>query len=164
MVKAKRSYERKDRLIQEKRHDAYQEQGKWPEPTLCTECGAVFSKGRWTWKKGAQIAHHTTCPACKRFSQKYPAGTVVIKGGFFEKHRDEILNLVRNIGDMEENRHPMERILRLLNEKDHTLIETSGIHIARRIGEALARSYNGDYSFQYSNEASNIRVVWDRSA
>ena len=88
----------------------------------------------------------------------------MIKGGFFEKHRDEILNLVRNIGDMEKSQHPMERILRLLNEKDHTLIETSGIHIARRIGEALARSYNGDYSFQYSDQASNIRVVWDRSA
>lgn len=38
----KGSYRRKDRLIKEKRHDAYQEQHKWPGPTECAQCGALF--------------------------------------------------------------------------------------------------------------------------
>jgi len=41
-------YERKDRLIKEKRHDVYRERIKCPEPTLCTECGALFLNGRWS--------------------------------------------------------------------------------------------------------------------
>ncbi len=38
-------YKRQDRLIKEKRHDVYQEWGKIPESTLCTECGALFLNG-----------------------------------------------------------------------------------------------------------------------
>ncbi len=40
------SYGRKDRLIKEKRHDVYRARRKWPEPTVYTECGAVFVGGR----------------------------------------------------------------------------------------------------------------------
>jgi hypothetical protein len=32
---------KKDRLIQEKWHNVYQEGHKWPESTCCIECGAV---------------------------------------------------------------------------------------------------------------------------
>ncbi len=41
-------YKRQDRLIKEKRNDVYQEWGKMPGSTLCTECGALFLKGRWS--------------------------------------------------------------------------------------------------------------------
>jgi hypothetical protein len=43
-------YGRRDRLIQEKRHDAYREWEKWPEPTVCKDCGALFRGGHWTWE------------------------------------------------------------------------------------------------------------------
>ena len=36
-------------------------------------------------------------------------------------------------------------------ESDHTLVTTTGVNIARRIGEAISRSYNGDFSFQYAD-------------
>ncbi len=155
-------YERQDRLIKEKRHDVYQEWGKLPEPTLCTECGALFLNGRWSWKKPTRKANKAVCPACRRIADNYPAGRIEIKGEFFNEHREEILNLISNIEKREKEKHPIERIMSVRDEKNYTLVTTTGIHIARRIGEALSRAYKGDYSFQYAEGDKSIRVYWHR--
>lgn len=158
----KGSYERKDRLIREKRHDAYQERNKWPEPTLCPECGALFVGGRWCWKESAEKANQALCPACRRNADNCPAGQIEIKGEFFKEHYDEVLNLIRNTERQENKRHPLERIMSIVDEGDHTLVTTTGIHIARRIGEAMSRSYKGEFSFKYAEGGKNIRVYWQR--
>lgn len=154
---------RKDRLIKEKRHDVYRESGKWPEPTLCTECGALFANGRWCWRKPSAQAHETVCPACRRVLDNLPAGYIELKGTFLQKHYDEILNLARNIEQQEKGEHPLERIMTITDERDCTRVTTTGVHIARRIGEALSRSYNGDFSFQYADDEKSIRVYWQRA-
>lgn len=125
---------RNDRLIKEKRHDAYKETGKWPEPTLCPECEALFIHGRWSWEKSPKEANKTTCPACRRIADNYPAGYVEIKGNFFLEHQEEILNLARNVEKQEKSERPLERIMAITDNKDHTLVTTTGIHLARRIG------------------------------
>ncbi len=155
-------YKRQDKLIKEKRHDVYLERGKCSEPTLCTGCGALFSNGRWSWKKPIGKTNKAICPACRRSTDNYPAGRIEIKGEFFNEHREEILNLISNVEKREKERHPLERIMLVKDEKDHTLVTTTGIHIARRIGEALSRSYKGDYSFQYAEGDTSIRVYWHR--
>ena len=161
-MKPKGSYQRNNRLIQQKRHDAYEERGKWPEPTLCTECGALFVNGRWTWKKPNKRTMIALCPACQRCADSYPAGFIELKGEFFEEHFQEIFNLVYNIEEQEKKDRPLERIMSVSDEKDHTLVTTTGIHIARRIGEALSRSYKGDYNFQYAEDEKKVRVFWKR--
>jgi hypothetical protein len=153
---------RNDKLIKEKRHDAFPTKGDWPEPTQCTSCGAVFTKGRWTWETIAGKAHHTTCPACRRISENFPAGYVEIRGAFFNGHQDEILNLVHNIEKVEKTAHPLERVMAVTPNGQHTVITTTGIHIARRIGEAMSRAYQGDYSMQYADGEKRIRIFWQR--
>ncbi len=154
---------RSDRLIQEKRHDVYQEKEKLPEPTLCTQCRAVFSNGRWSWEEPPKGANEAICPACRRILENLPAGYVEIRGQFFEEHQDEILNLARNIEKQERTERPLERIMTIKNEPDHTLLTTTGVNIARRIGEAISRSYSGDFSFQYADGEKSIRVYWERT-
>jgi len=154
-------YGRNDKLIKEHRHDVYEEK-RGSEPSLCTECGALFVNGRWTWKKTGEYTNKMTCPACRRCADNYPAGYIQIKGEFFEEHRDEILNLLRNVEELEKGEHPLERIMLITNEDDHTLVTTTGVHIARRIGEALSRSYKGDFSFRYGEGEKSIRVYWQR--
>jgi len=153
---------RKDRLIKERRHDVYQARAKWPEPTVCHTCGAVLSGGRWTWKEAPPDANAAVCPACRRIAEKVPAGTVEVRGAFFVQHRQEILNLVRNVEKQEKALHPLERIMTIRKGGPEMRIDTTGVHIARGIGEALAKAYKGKLSFRYPDEDSTIRVSWER--
>ncbi|NTV45138.1 MAG: ATPase, partial [Chlorobiales bacterium] len=135
-----RLYKRKDKLIKDKRHDFYREQQKLPDPTVCPKCNALFSNGRWTWNTSLEKPNEAVCPACRRIADKLPAGHIEIKGDFFKSHYDEILNLVRNIEEQEKTAHPLERIMSIDGNGDKTVVSTTGIHVARRIGEALSRS------------------------
>lgn len=156
------SYGRKDRLIKEKRHDTYLEQAKWPEPTICTQCGAVFANGRWTWQAAPEAANKIICPACRRILDRYPAGEIDLRGEFFSEHRDEILNLVRNVAEQEQQAHPLERVMAITEKKRSARITTTGVHLARRLGEALARAHKGELSFEYLDGEKYIKVSWQR--
>jgi hypothetical protein len=106
--------------------------------------------------------HETICPACRRIADNYPAGYVELKGTFFQEHHEEISNLVFNEEGREKNERPLERIISVKDNNDHTLVTTTGVHVARRIGEALARAYGGELSFQYLDGERSIRVFWQR--
>lgn len=153
---------RKDRLIRDRRKDVYIDQIILKEPAICNKCNAIYTNGRWTWKTTEQVTTKTTCPACRRISDNYPAGYLEIKGNFFLLHSTDILNLVNNIERLEKTERPLERIITISESKDKTVITTTGIHIARRIGEALSRSYQGKYNFQYADGEKSIRVCWER--
>jgi NMD protein affecting ribosome stability and mRNA decay len=135
---------------------------KLPEPTVCDTCNAVFSAGRWTWKEPPAQYNHTVCPACKRCADNYPAGKIKISGDFYHEHHEEILNLIQNIEKQEKSERPLERIMLIRKAKSGTEVTTTGMHIARRIGEALSRAYKGEYSFQYGDGEENIQVSWRR--
>lgn len=158
----KSQYGRKDRLIQPRQHDMYLGSSKLPEPAMCNKCHALFTNGRWTWKEPPDGAYHTICPACRRIADNYPAGLIEMSGAFFQAHREEILNLVRNVESQEKNERPLERIMAISQGKKRTRVSTTGVHVARRIGEALQRSYKGDLSFQYADSDKIIRVYWQR--
>jgi NMD protein affecting ribosome stability and mRNA decay len=156
----KGNFGRRDRLVKEKQHDTYKQRKKRTEPTICPECKSVFIGGRWTWNDAPDDALTETCPACMRIADNYPAGYVEFKGPFFELRREEIMNLVNNEEKMEKGEHPMERIMAISPQDDLTLITTTGVHIARRLGEAVSRAYQGDLSFTYSDNENTIRVQW----
>ncbi|MFQ5584391.1 MAG: BCAM0308 family protein [Calditrichia bacterium] len=158
----KASYGRKDRLIKNKRGDAYRESTKLPEPTVCIKCGALFSDGRWTWKEVPQNSNQSICPACRRIEDDYPAGFITVGGKFFKDHQKDVLGLIHNIEKQEKTKRPLERIMNINSENNHLLITTTGVHIARRIGEALSRSFKGELEFQYADGEKIIRVNWSR--
>ncbi len=159
----KGNFGRRDRLIQEKQHDMYHEGKKWPEPTLCTECGSIFRNGRWDWADEPPVnANHITCPACQRIADNYPAGQIELQGEFLTQHREEIVNLIHNEEKLQKKEHPQERIMAIEETGEVTMITTTGIHIARRIGEAIASAYKGDLAFTYGDGEKSIQVAWVR--
>ncbi len=158
----KGQYGRRDRLVQEKHHDTYREGKKWPEPTACTQCSSVYIEGRWTWYDIPAKANKVVCPACQRIADNYPAGYLELNGTFFKEHHEEMLNLIRNEEEQEKGEHPLERIMAISEDDDQTVITTTGIHIARRIGEAISRAYQGELSFTYGDGEKTIRVFWSR--
>ncbi len=159
----KGSYGRKDRMIKEKLHNVYREGDKSLPPTRCPKCGVLFLDGRWLWDDSSQeIANQAVCPACRRIKEQFPAGYIELKGEFFVEHRSEVLNLVSNIEKREKEERPLERIIAIKDGVGQVDVTTTGIHIARRIGEAVAKAYSGDLSFQYADGEKQIRVYWQR--
>jgi len=154
---------RRDRLIKEQRHDAYQKELKLPDPTLCTECGVLFSDGRWVWKGTEEKVHTIVCPACRRISDHNPAGMVTIQGGFFAGRMDEVENLIYNTEKAETLQHPMERLIQVVRDADGARVTTTGVHIARRIGDAVSRAFGGDYAISYLDDEKRVRISLERN-
>ncbi|MEK6735712.1 MAG: BCAM0308 family protein [Pseudomonadota bacterium] len=151
-----------DGIFKEYVHDAYKSKGKPLEPTVCPQCGAVFHEGRWQWRHAPLDAHHEICPACHRIHDQYPAGFLTLHGPFFLSHRDEIMHLVHNEENRERIEHPLKRIMAVEVEEEDgtTLVTTTDIHLARKIGEAIRHAYQGNLEFHYNPEENLLRVNW----
>jgi NMD protein affecting ribosome stability and mRNA decay len=152
---------RHDNLFHERVHDAYKAKGKLHEPSVCSQCGAVFHEGRWQWLPVPADAHQETCPACHRIHDHFPAGFLSMKGEFFQSHRDEIMHLVRHHEQRERQEHPLQRIMAVEEKPGETLVTTTDIHLARDIGEALHHAYRGELEFHYNPEQNLLRVHWE---
>jgi hypothetical protein len=87
---------RRDRTVQEYQHDTYKLRGKLKEPTVCSGCGALFHKGRWTWGFVPIGAASTTCPAGHRAHDRYPKGLVTITGHFNESLQEQVRGVIKN--------------------------------------------------------------------
>ena len=155
---------RRNRLIHERVHDPYKEQEKPAEPSVCPECKAVFRQGRWQWAESWPVdSQRVLCQACRRIRDDYPAGEVVLTGGFLPAHRDEILGLVRHQEREEKAEHVLNRIMRIEETARRMLILTTDIHLPRRIGEALHHALKGQLTLNYDKEGCFLRVEWSRS-
>lgn len=156
--------ERRDRLVQEYRHDPYFLREKRPEPSVCKECGVVFQDGIFEWMKHPpRDAGSITCPACLRIQENYEGGLVQLEGGFLQTHWEDIRNLIENTADREVRERPLERILEWRNEDDGSVvIRTTYEHIARRIGEAVHKAYKGQLDLHYPGDEKYVRAHWIR--
>ena len=155
-----RPISRHDGLFKERVHDSYKSKGKPQEPSVCSQCGAVFHEGRWQWLQTPANAYSLKCPACHRINDHYPAGFLTMKGEFFLAHRNEIMHLVHNHEQREQKEHPLQRIMTEEEKEGATLITTTDIHLARGIGEALHHAYQGELDFHYNPEQNLLRVNW----
>ena len=155
---------RRDRLIREHVHDPYKARLKLPEPTVCPQCKAVYQRGRWSWDEPPPGSNEELCQACHRINDRYPAGEVILHGGFLQGHKAEILHLARNEEKLETGERPLNRIMQVEDRGDEVVITTTDIHLPRRIGEAIGRAYQGALDYHYEEESYSIRVRWNRDA
>ncbi len=152
---------RHDNLFQERVHDAYKAKAKLHEPSVCSQCGAVYHGGRWQWLPASEDAHKEMCPACHRIHDHYPSGFLSLKGPFAQTHRDEILRLLHNLEKRERAEHPLKRIMAVEEKAGETLVTTTDIHLARGMGEALHHAYQGELEYHYNPEQNLLRVNWN---
>jgi len=153
---------RQEQLLQEVVHDTYKSKRKLPEPTSCKDCGALWRRGRWSWAAAPAGAHAGRCPACKRMRDRFPAGYVSLQGAFLGSHRAEILGRVRRCESAEKRGHPLERIMAIETEGEGLRVSTTGMHLARRIGDALQHAYKGELAYRYNKADNLLRVTWSR--
>lgn len=151
---------RRDRSIQEYQHDTYKLRGKLKEPTVCSGCGALFQKGKWTWAFVPSSARSTTCPACHRAHDKYPKGLVTITGTFNESRQEQVRGVIKNTEAREIREHPLSRIMGIERRPEGLVISTTDTHLPRRIGEALKHAYQGQLELHYDRDEDFVRVNW----
>lgn len=155
---------RRDKLIRDHRHDPYRETKKPADLTGCTECGACFREGRWTWRKAPAGAPSGICPACRRIRDDYPGGYLTLKGDFVRRHADEIRGLVQNVDEREKQQHPLHRVMVVSEHGDGLLVTTTDAHLALAIGKALHHAYQGELASRFSEDETLVRATWRRDS
>jgi NMD protein affecting ribosome stability and mRNA decay len=153
---------RREQLLQEVVHDSYKLRRKLREPSRCRDCGAVYRDGRWAWSSGGGPAHKVRCPACQRIRDAFAAGYVRLGGAYFGERREEILGRVRACEAAESRDHPLERIIAIGPAPGGALVTTTGVHLARRIAQALRRAYKGELESRYNKSDNVLRASWRR--
>jgi hypothetical protein len=146
------------------------------EPAGCSECGAIYTKRRWTapgpssqsnpqsrkqgkWRPSQLVV----CPACKQKNEDQPRGFVFLDGDFFPTHREEIESLLRNEAQRAADDNVLARIIDFKEGKGHKLtIATTTEHLAQRLGHALEKAFGGDVQYDFSHENKLARVSWRR--
>lgn len=149
------------RIFKDKRSDPYINTKKLPDPTICPDCGAVFTNGRWSWKQYKNVSNQHLCPACQRTQEVNPAGVIELEGEFFEVHKKDIMCLIRNVEEQEVQEHPLERIMQIHEENGKTIITTTGIHLPGMIGKSIKHAHEGKLDINYNSETIT-RVQWVR--
>jgi hypothetical protein len=152
----------RDRIYDDKRHDPYQERGKYKEPAICSTCNAVFHDGRWQWASPPPGAREARCPACRRTQDRMPAGFLTLAGAVVSAHRDELLALVRHVAAREREQHPMHRIIQIDESPDHVVVTTTDVHLPQRIAEAVKHAHHGEFEISYGHDEYSVRVHWQR--
>lgn len=146
----------------ERLHDNYKLRGKLAEPAACSDCGAVYHRGSWRWLDQPEGVNFVVCPACHRVRDKYPAGYVELTGDRLGLLRDELLAQIRHVEVQEGGEHPLERIMGIEETTPKRwMITTTGVHLARRLGEALHNAHQGRLDFHYNQDEKLVRVRWE---
>ena len=142
--------------------DPYQRQQKLHEGTVCPQCGAVYHEGRWRWVARAAAASEELCAACRRIKDKFPAGVVTLRGDFAREHKEEMIRLARHQEEAENKEHPLNRIISIEEDTQEVVINTTDIHLPRRIGEAVKRAFHGNIEDHFEKDGYFVRVTWMR--
>jgi hypothetical protein len=149
--------------MQEEVHDPYKARKKPHEPHFCPQCGAVNLSGRWQWaEEMPEGLSQELCPACHRINDKYPAGEIILSGGFLATHRFEIIELVRHTERAERAEHPLQRIMSIDETGGKITVTTTDVHLPRRIGHAIYDAYRGNLDTHYDPEGYYVRMTWQR--
>ncbi len=140
--------------------DPYQGKKKLHEGTVCPQCGAVFHDARWQWVAKGTGAVEELCAACRRINDNYPAGILMLRGPFAAEHKQEMLRLARHQEDVERNEHPLNRIISIEDDAEGITINTTDIHLPRRIGETIKRAFHGEVEDHFEEDGYFVRVIW----
>jgi hypothetical protein len=144
--------------------DPYKPVKKLREPTVCPDCGVVYIAGRWQWAKAPKDAQQIQCQACRRIKDRLPAGIVTLAGPLVVKNKQEMIRIARNQEKAERGEHPFNRIISIAEGPDEVVINTTDIHLPRRIGEAVKRGFRGALTIDFDENSYFVRVNWHREA
>jgi hypothetical protein len=144
--------------------DPYQGKKKLQEGTVCPQCGAIYHDARWQWLAKGAGSVEELCAACRRINDKFPAGILTLHGAFAGEHKQEMLRLARHQEEVEKKEHPLNRIMSIEEDAESITINTTDIHLPRRIGETVKRAFHGKLDAHFEEDGYFVRVNWTPAA
>jgi NMD protein affecting ribosome stability and mRNA decay len=141
-----------------------------PGPRICERCGAVYSKRRWTVSstlsprrlRTIAAPDATLCPACRLIAEGRFGGEVRVSGAFVADHGDEVERLIRNEAARAAEDNPLARIVRFDRSRAGFTVRTTTEHLAKRLGQALRKAFDGTVRYRFSHENKFAHVTWSR--
>ncbi|MEA3272170.1 MAG: hypothetical protein U9P90_00710 [Patescibacteria group bacterium] len=133
---------------------------------LCSKCDAVYYDKHWhTNKKYADVLRGQkgvkteVCLECKHSKNSSFEGEVVLKN--LPEDKEELLNLVRNVGERASRRDPEEKIIKIEDKGDAVRILTTENQLAVSIGRQIDRAFKGgELEIKWSERDALVRVRW----
>jgi NMD protein affecting ribosome stability and mRNA decay len=158
--------------VEEKGQRAGRNQQAFIQPkqdAFCTSCGALYHNKRWyvddseLRKAGADDAlQRVKCPACLMIEQGTPAAVVTLSGHYLQKHKNAILDAVRNTEEHSRLKNPLGRIMEIKQERDEISITTTEDKLAQKLGREIHKAHSGDLRYRWGREENFVRVFWKR--
>ncbi len=151
--------------------DSYLPRGASRRISICEGCRAVYMNKRWyigsklddLGSKSETAA--TVCPACSKIRDNFPGGIVTLKGDYVLKHKQDLMNLVRNEEERARGFNPLERVMSVReNGYGSIVISTTNEKLAQRLGRAIKKAFHGEVAYHWSHDNKLVRVDWERSA
>ena len=133
-----------------------------PENRTCRVCKASYRFGRWSWDEASGSSESAICPACRRIHRNDPAGLVDLHGDILAHRPEDIYRLIRATERSVREKHALERIMGVTEPNGDWRILTTGVYLAKRIGEALQAEMQGHMSEDYAFGTKTIRVMWQQ--
>jgi hypothetical protein len=140
--------------------DPYQGDKKLRDGTTCPQCSAVYHGARWQWSARPGGAAEELCAACRRINDHFPAGIVTLRSGIGAARKEEMLRLARHQEEAEKAEHPLNRIMSIDEDAEGIVINTTDIHLPRRIGDAVKRAFHGELESHFEQDGYFVRVTW----
>lgn len=95
--------------------------------------------------------------------ENLPAGELVLHGAYLCAHRATILDLLERQAILETSEHALERIMEIEKSADTLVVRTTGVHMVRRLAEALLHAHHGDLALNYRDGEDMLRAQWTRN-
>lgn len=162
---------RKDKMLDVKIHDPYMKKDAYTDPTICPTCGLVYHDKMWHNNKEfveeIKKKHNydqKDCPACRKIKDDYPLGVLILQGSIINNTQKvtEIKNLIRHETEKEANSNPLARIFKVEEFPDRIEIKTTTEGLAKRLGNAIQKAFQGDLELVFSENDKFLRVIWKK--
>lgn len=101
-------------------------------------------------------------PGGQTVAECFPEGVVTLRGDYLWKHEKEIRRILHNEVERVMAQNPLAKVVRMINEDDALIIETTEQKLAEQLGCTLNRAHRGELLVEWSGSPKICRVSWER--
>ena len=138
--------------------------GRFPEPSACEGCGAIFSKRVWRQGRRVTVAflegvNWTTCPACEQTRRATGLGRLLLRGDLPVAEEARIRRRIANVVARATHTQPEHRVSSIERRGNVIEVLTTSQKLAHRIAREIQKAFGGRVTYAWSDDGS-LFATW----